>query len=242
MIEQPALPRFQGLRRLSYTYKILRDMRGQFPRTCNLCGFQGKFLPAGRPPRYDGKCPRCMSVERHRLLCLANEGAELIRDGDRVLHFAPEPALRSYLRGIAGSYESADIVPGRADLTLNVEKLDLEDASYDVIVASHVLEHVDDAAALGELIRVLKPGGRLIVFTPVIEGWASTYEDETVTSERGRLQHFGQFDHVRYFGRDVRDRIVAAGFELNEYQGTPAEVIEFGLVRGETMFVGVRTA
>lgn len=214
-------------------------MQGQFPRECILCGFSGRFLPAGRPPRYDAKCPRCMSVERHRLLALKHQQHDLVPAGATVLHFAPEPALRSLLQTLSGSYTSADIQPGRADMTLDVERLDLADDSYDVIVASHILEHVDDSLALTELRRVLRPGGRAILFTPVIEGWATTYENTAVTDQRERLLHFGQEDHVRFYGQDLRERITRSGFELTELQGTPDECARYGLTRGEVAFVCV---
>lgn len=239
LIEPPALPRWQPLRRVSYAYKVLRDLRGQFPRSCNLCGYEGRFLPAARPPRYDAKCPRCMSVERHRLLALRHEELGILPQHPRVLHFAPEPALRAYLQTIAAQYESADIVPGRADLCLDVEDLALPDGSYDLIVASHILEHVDDATALSELRRVLRPGGTLVIFTPVIEGWDSTFEQPAPT-EAERLLHFGQIDHVRFYGRDVRERIRSAGFDLTEVQATPDEVAKHGLARGETAFIATR--
>lgn len=239
-IQPPQLPRFQALRRVSYQLKILRDMRGQFPRECNLCGYEGRFLPTGRPPRYDAKCPRCMSVERHRLLALGNKNFDIIPTQARILHFAPEPALRAYLQELTSAYESADIVPGRASLTLDVEALEVQDDSFDVVVASHILEHVDDSRALPELLRVLRPGGRLVIFTPVVDGWAETYEHPGVATDQQRLLHYGQVDHVRYYGRDVRDRIVASGFELTEVQATPEEVIRHGLARGETAFVGTK--
>ena len=49
---QPQIPRFQALRRLSFVVRTVREMQGQFPRECNICGFEGGFLPGGRPPRY----------------------------------------------------------------------------------------------------------------------------------------------------------------------------------------------
>jgi SAM-dependent methyltransferase len=48
----------------------------------------------------------------------------------------------------------------------NVEALPFEDAGYDVVIANHMLYHVPDLdRALGELRRVLKPGGRLYAAT-----------------------------------------------------------------------------
>lgn len=237
-IPRPTAPRFQLLRQVSYALRAMKEMRGQFDRECTLCGYYGRFLPAGRPPRYDAKCPNCLSVERHRLVALTNQRASIIGSQDSVLHFAPEPALGSYLRAVAGAYRSADLEPGRAELVLNAESIDLEDSSFDVIVVSHVLEHVDDGAALQEFARVLRPGGRLIAMFPIVETWERTYERSDISSEKDRLLHFGQEDHVRYYGRDARDRIRSAGLRLTEFTALPEDCARFGLSRGETLFIG----
>ncbi len=75
-----------------------------------------------------------------------------------------------------------DIAPGKADRVLNIEAIASPDASYDCVVCSHVLEHVDDKKALSEIYRVLRPGGVALIMLPVIEGWAKTYENPAVTS------------------------------------------------------------
>ena len=51
------------------------------------------------------------------------------------------------------------------------------------------------------------------------------------------LIHFGQENHVRYYGADVRDRIRAAGFGLKEFVASEPDVSRYGLLRGETIFV-----
>ena len=103
-----------------------------------------------------------------------------------------------------------------------------------------MLEHVDDRRALAEMFRLLVPGGIAFVMTPVVEGWAETYENPAITQPRDRLLHFGQNDHVRLYGRDIRDRIRAAGFELSEFVAVEPDVARYGLVRGETLFIARR--
>ena len=66
-----------------------------------------------------------------------------------------------------------------------------------------------------EIYRVLKPGGVVLIMLPVIEGWSTTYENNAVVTPEERARHYGQADHVRYYGADVRDRIRAAGFKLD---------------------------
>jgi len=209
----------------------------RIPRECNLCGYRGYFLSAGKGTRPDAKCPRCNSVERHRLFKLWFDNNQNILAGRDVLHFAPEPGIAGLIRPTARTYSSADIEPGRADRVLNLEALAIADASFDCLVCLHVLEHVDDTRALNEMRRVLRPGGSAIIMVPVIEGWAETYEDLTITSPKQRALHFGQADHRRIYGADIRTRIRNAGFELAEFTAWGPDVLRHGLLSGEKVFV-----
>ena len=128
----------------------------------------------------------------------------------------------------------------RADRVLDIEALEVADESYDVVICNHVLEHVDDRAALSELYRVLRPGGRLVCTFPIIEGWDETYEDDAITGDRERVMHFGQYDHRRIYGRDVRGRIEDAGFELVEHTSVEPDIMRYGLQRGKKVFVGLK--
>jgi hypothetical protein len=145
--------------------------------------------------------------------------------GKAVLHFAPEPIMQELVKPIASKYLSGDIRPGHGDAVLNVEAIDQPDNSWDVVIVSHVLEHVD---------------GKLIVMSPIIEGWNETYENPSITEPRDRLLHFGQADHVRYYGRDFRGRLESAGFNVDEFCGSGEECARFGLLRGEKIFVGTK--
>jgi len=226
--------------RAKYLRKAIKGTFGQYPRECPLCGWEGRFLNFGTPGRFDVVCPRCRSQPRQRLLALVQEREALIPPKADILHFAPEGAVRRMI-GQTGPkrYVTADLKMG-LDLTLDIEKIDLPDESFDVIVCSHVLEHVDDRAALSELHRILRPSGRLILMVPIIEGSDRTYEDPAITSWHERKLHFGGGTHVRYYGRDFRDRVKAAGFRLQEYCADDYEPIRFGLVRGERVFVATK--
>jgi SAM-dependent methyltransferase len=211
-----------------------------FPRTCNVCGFKGRFQAGGRPKRIDARCPKCGAAERYRLLALWLDRYGAFLRNAHVLHFAPETGLAALLKKRVGRYESADIAPGRADLVLNIEAIGKLDATYDGIVCSHVLEHVDDAKALVEIYRVLKPGGVALIMLPVIEGWSRTYENPRVTTPEERKRHYGQADHVRYYGADIRDRIKRAGFMLDEFSAEGEDVLTYALQRGEKVFIATK--
>jgi len=213
-----------------------------FPRRCNVCGYSGRFQAAGRPRRIDARCPKCGSAERYRLLALWLDRHGAFLRSAHVLHFAPEAGLAALLKTRVGRYQSADIAPGRADFVLDIEKIALRDASYDCVVCSHVLEHVDDKKALREIYRVLKPGGVALIMLPVIEGWASTYENPNVTTPEERKRHYGQSDHIRYYGADVRSRIAAAGFGLEEFTAQGEDVLTYALQRGEKVFIATKPA
>lgn len=208
-----------------------------FMRDCPLCGYYGEFAPVGTPPRLDGLCPSCRSRERHRLFKLWLDREQPIHSGQRLLHFAPEPVLSPVLRALAGDYVTADLMRPGMDLALNIEAMDLPDGSFDVIVAHQILEHVDHRKALAECHRCLAPGCLLVVTTPIIEAWQTTYENPAVITRRDRFLHFGQADHTRYFGRDLRDHMRNAGFALREIVATEPDVARYGLIRGETVFV-----
>lgn len=191
---------------------LLSDM-GRL-RECNLCGWSGdEFRPRLNPrkPSADSRCPRCGSLERHRLAFHALKRRQL--NMGRVLHFAPEEPIAKWLKSQSFDYRSCDIELGAAMDVEDITKLTYADDRFDFIYCSNVLEHVpDDAAALREVRRVLASDGVCLVAVPI---WRrKTYEDPEIETEKGRLEAFGQADHVRLYGLDIEDRLKSAGFEV----------------------------
>ncbi len=70
---------------------------------------------------------------------------------------------------------------------------------------------------MGELFRVLKPGGWAILQVPISSVLEKTFEDFSVTSPDDRERIFGQKDHVRIYGKDYTDRLTSAGFKVEEF-------------------------
>ncbi len=208
---------------------------------CPLCGYYGKFAPMGVPLRIGARCPNCGSLERHRLLHLSIEREKLFAASDSVLHFAPDPQIQKILQSLVQTYHTTDLRAKNVTFQLDIENLDIADQSYDKVVCSHVLEHVDDVKALSEVYRILKPGGMAVFAVPIVEGWDTTYENTSVTSPEGRKAHFGQRDHVRIYGRDFRERITDAGFSLREVPSKEPDIQNFGLLRGERLFLASRS-
>jgi SAM-dependent methyltransferase len=182
---------------------------------CPCCGGRFRTFRAfhGRPDVY---CPGCDSLERHRLLTLYLRNKSYLAENRplTLLHFAPEEALERSLRAFSGiRHVTVDLESPRAELKMDITDLDLASDSADVIICSHVLEHVDDdRRAMAELYRVLKPGGRALVMCPVDEHRAETFEDPSVTDPAERERLFWQSDHVRIYGADLADRLAEAGF------------------------------
>jgi SAM-dependent methyltransferase len=183
---------------------------------CPCCGGSfGGFMP--REGRAGAACPRCGALERHRLLWLWLR--EQLRLGDEVrdvLHVAPEPGLRRALRSVAGlRWVGGDLSPEDPGVAaIDLTSLPFDDSSVDLVLCSHVLEHVaDDGAALREIRRVLRPRGRAVLQQPVDGTLERTREDPSA-SPADRLRLFGQEDHVRLYGRDFADRLRAAGLDV----------------------------
>lgn len=200
---------------------------------CPICGHVGRFSPVRFKPSV--WCPVCDSRPRHRLLKLWLDRSGGLPAAARVLHFAAEPWLREAIGPVA-EYVTADI-NDRFDLRLDITAMDLPDGRFDAIIANHVLEHVDDRAALAEIFRVLGPGGLAILTVPLVEGWDETLEAPDDWGPEERTRYLTDPTHLRMYGRDFRDRLRAAGFGLEEFTATEPDVARHGLHRGEKAFL-----
>jgi len=186
--------------------------------TCPCCRWHfRKLLTYGVKPRKNAMCPRCQSMERHRLLWLFFKNrTNLFHDKLRVLHVAPEYFFQKNFRSMANlDYISADLNSPYAMICMDVTNILYEDNHFDVILCSHVLEHViDDKKAMMEFFRVLKPGGWAILQVPVLQDRATTFEDPRIISPQDRESVFGRKDHVRIYGLDFKNRLECAGFKV----------------------------
>jgi ubiquinone/menaquinone biosynthesis C-methylase UbiE len=96
---------------------------------------------------------------------------------------------------------------------VDITNIPFGENTVDVILCSHVLEHIlDDQQAMSELYRILKPGRWALILVPFDAERAETFEDSSVVDPKERTRLFGQFDHVRLYGRDFMDRLEHAGF------------------------------
>ena len=202
-----------------------------------------KFLPYGYGvQRPNALSPSTLSLERHRLLWLylKNE-TDFFTAPKKVLHIAPEQCFLNLFKKQENlEYTTADLHSPIADVKADICNLPFEENSFDVVFSNHVLEHIeDDNKAMGELFRVLKPGGMGIFQIPQDLNREVTYEDFSITSPEERTKHFGQYDHVRIYGRDYFKRLRNVGFKVNEidYSKTISKdlVKKYCLVKGEIL-------
>ena len=222
------------------------------------------FLPYGYGnQRNNVLSPSTLSLERHRLLWLylqnetdffqsklnsestiSNNKRIILRGSEtssalKVLHFAPEQEFyKRFKKQTNIDYTTTDLLSPLADVKADICNLPFEDNAYDIIFCNHVLEHIpNDTNAMQELYRVLKPGGMGIFQIPQDLSRATTFSDDSITNQKERAKIFGQYDHVRVYGRDYFDKLRSIGFKVIEEDYTskisPELVEKYCLAKGE---------
>ena len=177
--------------------------------------------------RQDVLCPICHALPRHRILASwCDDHKEFFRNAD-VLYFAPEYSMILWMKRNGVKYKTADLYK-EADLMLDIQNTRFSEQSYDIIIANHVLEHVDDfRLALSEMYRILRNSGSFICSFPMDPKIELIDEDPSVTTPEERLRRFGQNDHKRVFGMKADQFLTEAGFTVERIEGKeyPDEIL-----------------
>jgi len=186
---------------------------------CPVCGGRfRKFLPYGyNRVRENVLCPKCLSLERHRLLWLyLKNRTGFFTEKLKVLHIAPEQCFFRLCRKMPNlTYITADLESPLAEIKLDIQDMPFPDDDFDVVICNHVLEHVpDDRKAIREIFRVLKRNGYALLQVPADYSMEHTHEDPSITDPSEREKHFRQKDHYRLYGRDYLQRLTEAGFHV----------------------------
>jgi len=201
------------------------------------------FLPYGYEKiRENVLAPGTLSLERHRLFWLYLENETNFFKSKtklKLLHFAPEQAFYNRFKKMGNlDYTTTDLNSPLADVKADICKLPFKDNEFDYIFCNHVLEHIpDDTRAMQELFRVLAPGGIGIFQIPQDLSRETTFEDDSITDPKERAKIFGQYDHVRVYGRDYFEKLRSVGFEVSEVDYTrnlsETDIEKYRLAKGE---------
>ena len=204
-----------------------------------------KFLPYGYgKQRENALSPSTLSLERHRLMWLFlkdNTNFFTAAKKLKVLHIAPEQCFLDIFRKQQNlNYITSDLESPIADVKADICDLPFKENEFDVVFCNHVLEHIsNDTKAMQELYRVLKPGGFGIFQIPQDLSKAITFADNTITDRKERAKLFGQYDHVRVYGRDYFDKLRSIGFKVDEVDYTKKITLEkiekYCLMRNEIL-------
>ncbi len=194
-------------------------------------------------PLINSCCPVCASLRRHRVAWLfLQQNTNLFKPTPKkMLHVAPELCFKLKFQQIPFlDYVAADLRDRDITVKMDITSIPHADNTFDIIFCSHVLEHVpNDRRAMREMVRVLKPGGWAVVMVPVRMNQL-TDEDLAVTDPLERERRFGQHNHVRYYGRDITERLERAAFKVTVVRApeivAPNQFDRMGVTRGVTVF------
>ncbi|HDR5116798.1 TPA: methyltransferase domain-containing protein, partial [Bacillus anthracis] len=196
--------------------------------------------------KYTGICPVCYSMDRERLYrAYIETETDLLSENYTMLHIAPEVKVREWLNQyknityVCGDLEPKDSVMEEIDIT----RIAYENNTFDVILCSHVLEHIiDDEKAMRELYRVLKPNGWGIIQVPIVMNVDYIIENKSIVSPILRKIAFGQEDHVRIYNRSgFIQRLTDAGFKVELYNIAEKQGMKiarkFGLSKTDMLYI-----
>jgi len=196
--------------------------------TCPLCGGHDIADDVGRELE---RCMTCRALKRTRVAALFAKKFASLGPGSKVLHFAPEKPLADYLsRTVGEGYAMADIsrsryAPMAAEMGVKFEQIDLcrsisslPENHYDLVVHSHVLEHVpcNYTCVLQGLHRLVRPGGAQLFAVPMRKkgGYREDQSPDLTSDERWK--RFGRHNHVRSFALDDLPHTIGAVFDLSK--------------------------
>lgn len=251
----------ENLRHLKWELQLWKK-RGLLKRIglkyiCPFCGFRssslqefGSNFEANRKYEIVGaglrkcRCWKCYSTDRERLIYLyLRDYTNFFKKKHKLLHIAPEPNLSKMILAESNNeYVCGDyFMPGYSypEYVQNMNVLDLNfpEGTFDVVICNHVLEHIDeDLKAMSELYRVLKNGGFAILQVPLALSLEKTLEDSSVVHPEDREKLYGQYDHVRLYGIDYKERLESVGFKVDLHD-VSANYPKAGLGQNESIYI-----
>ncbi len=209
------------IQQLSNIDKIMKNYRAK----CPCCGSKVQYLPLdsyyqemkekhgvlreSNPETLNRDryfCPECHSSDRDRLIVSFMKKIRLPEapEGTRVLQIAPSDVIDKWIQMWCPNVtcETTDLFMDGVTFKSDIQNMNtVSNETYDVIICSHVLEHVrDDRKALSELHRILKDDGEIIFLVP-IDLNCDEIDEEWGLSEEENWRRFGQGDHCRLYSK-----------------------------------------
>lgn len=249
------------MKRLPIFDQHLRRMYAELPLLgkktyCPICNKKYNFLNMGKPYtiftckkiiggglRKKVRCPICDINDRIRwCYYVLIKYTTIFNEKSVILHIAPEKGLEKiFRRNEKITYISGDLQEGKADIVCDITKLQFENNYFDYILINHVLEHIkEENLAFKEMKRVLKDTGYIICSFPICLS-EDTYENECIINKKDRIKYYGQKDHVRLYGRDVKSHLEAYGLEVREFITdmilTDDEILKMNVIKGDRIFI-----
>lgn len=218
----------------------LIEERNYEPKQCACCGSLVYYLPL--PSYYEKQgqkygvekhvdetlnkneytCPACGASDRDRLMILMMKRLGLDQGyyEESLLQIAPAPAIEHWINGNCPclQYDSTDLYMENVTFHSDIQDMkEISDETYDYIICSHVLEHVqDDREAMRELYRILKKKGFCLFLVPIALD-CTEIDEEWGLSEAENWRRFGQNDHCRRYAKaGMIERLQEAGFNVHE--------------------------
>lgn len=210
------------IKQLSNISNILKSYKAK----CPCCGKEVKYLPLDSyyqemKERYGVTresnpetlnrdkyfCPNCHSSDRDRMIVsfMKMIGLPEAPEGTRLLQIAPSEVIDKWIRLWCPNVtcDTTDLFMDGVTFKADIQDMNnVSDGTYDVIICSHVLEHVkDDRKALSELHRILKDDGEIIFLVP-IDLNCEEIDEEWGLSEEENWRRFGQGDHCRVYSKN----------------------------------------
>jgi SAM-dependent methyltransferase len=169
-------------------------------------------------------CPHCYASDRDRLygVYLNEKFLNIVKHGRKYtfLDIAPAKSLAEFVKKHDFiQYRSIDLYMEGVDDKVDVTDMNIyRDNSFDIILCSHVLEHIeDDRKAISELYRILKPSGFAIIMVPILLSIHEDFENPSYKTEAERWKYFGQNDHVRIYSKNgFVNKLTQVGFKVNQ--------------------------
>ncbi len=169
-------------------------------------------------------CPNCGASDRNRLysIYLEKRFSEMTSKGlsCKLLDIAPDKNLANWIKKHPNiQYRSMDLYMDGVDDKVDITDMKIyNNNSFDIIVCSHVLEHIeDDIKAMKEINRILKVGGFAIVMVPILLTLKEDFENKICRTEADKWKYYGQNDHVRIYSKNgFIMKLELCGFKVNQ--------------------------